>query len=307
MTRPAVARILLVITLIVTAHAIKPFSFKNVSSHLLFSSRSLAFVLPDSARSRFDHANQLAMTFSNSLFENGQADTSWPSQPAAGAVEMAVVAMNVSPQTDNKAKPVIVKVKAAINPQAPVHRDKNEQEGLIGSTEETEEAEAAESTDEIASTDVVADSATEPAPVALPAMHSFSAETPVALPAVNVVCALSKVKPIRLELPLMRGRQIQLMYQFSLPKRSDCEKRDSKQIKLIALIEDEKKLKSDSLKLDKSIISILECEDEGTEVVTEEESATGPLEYATQVQDAEPFIIPANPRQTDSCSMQPEE
>jgi hypothetical protein len=68
MTRPAFARILLVITLIVTAHVIKPFSFKNVSTHLLYSSRSFAFVLPDSARSRFDHANQLAMTFSNTLF-----------------------------------------------------------------------------------------------------------------------------------------------------------------------------------------------------------------------------------------------
>jgi hypothetical protein len=64
----AIARILIVITLIVTAHAIKPFSVKNISSHFLYSSRSLAFILPDSMRSGFDRANQLALTLSNSLF-----------------------------------------------------------------------------------------------------------------------------------------------------------------------------------------------------------------------------------------------
>src|SRR5262245_1255060 len=81
----AVARTLLVITLIVTAHALKPFSFKNVTNHFLHSARSLAFFLLDSARTNFDHANQLAMTFSNSVFENGQSGLRWQRNSSAGA------------------------------------------------------------------------------------------------------------------------------------------------------------------------------------------------------------------------------
>jgi hypothetical protein len=71
----AIARILIVTILIVTAHAIKPFSVKNISSHFLYSSRSLAFILPDSMRSGFDQANQLALTLSNSLFSGDRIAT----------------------------------------------------------------------------------------------------------------------------------------------------------------------------------------------------------------------------------------
>lgn len=75
------ARISVVFLLIALAHAIKPFTVKNITSHFLYSSRSLAFILPDSMRSRFDRANQLALSLSNSLFSDKQIG--WPKKTIA--------------------------------------------------------------------------------------------------------------------------------------------------------------------------------------------------------------------------------
>lgn len=60
MTGLAVIRILLVIALMITAHTIKPFSFDNVTTHLLGTARSLATVLPESAATSLAHASYLA-------------------------------------------------------------------------------------------------------------------------------------------------------------------------------------------------------------------------------------------------------
>jgi len=73
-----IARIIALLILIALANAIKPFTVKNITSHLLYSSRSLAFVLPDSMRSRFDHANHLALSLSNSLFSDKQTGPGRP-------------------------------------------------------------------------------------------------------------------------------------------------------------------------------------------------------------------------------------
>ncbi|MBO0797443.1 MAG: hypothetical protein J2P31_01350 [Blastocatellia bacterium] len=78
------ARISVVFLLIALAHAIKPFTVKNITSHLLYSSRSLAFILPDSMRSRFERANQLALSLSNSLFSDKQSG--WPQKAIADSV-----------------------------------------------------------------------------------------------------------------------------------------------------------------------------------------------------------------------------
>ncbi|MBO0720976.1 MAG: hypothetical protein J2P41_09140 [Blastocatellia bacterium] len=75
------ARISVIFLLIALAHAIKPFTVKNITSHLLYSSRSLAFILPDSMRSRFDRANQLALSLSNSIFSDKR--TGWPKKTIA--------------------------------------------------------------------------------------------------------------------------------------------------------------------------------------------------------------------------------
>jgi hypothetical protein len=69
MAGKAILRAFVILALIVTAHLIRPFSIKNVTQHLLTSSRSFRFVLPAQLREKFDHANYLAVNLSNGLFE----------------------------------------------------------------------------------------------------------------------------------------------------------------------------------------------------------------------------------------------
>jgi hypothetical protein len=323
MAGQAVARILLVITLIVTAHIIRPFSLKNVTTQLLYSTRSLAIILPDSARARFDHANQLAMTFSNSLFETGQTARNRATQ---SVMSSGVVAMNFQPATEKllkKAKPA-VKAAGGVAGVAPgvapqrwsvaertAFSENEAPSELVSKAEETQEAEASGFSEEVASTEAVsADLADEPAPAALPAAHILSVAMPVTLPAVrmNMACVLSKVKPLMIEQLQNLPRRIELMFQPTQTRKPDCDQRDGRQIRLIALIDEVKKLKLDALKDDKSIASILECEDEGTDAVAEDEAVVGPEEFAAQSQETEAMVAPGapvNPRQADSCSMQP--
>src|SRR4029434_1744424 len=72
MAGKAITRAFLILALIVTAHMIKPFSIKNVTQHVLYSTKSFRFVLPVRLRDRFDHANYLAINLSNNLFEAGE-------------------------------------------------------------------------------------------------------------------------------------------------------------------------------------------------------------------------------------------
>jgi hypothetical protein len=84
------ARILIVIILIATAHAVRPFTVKNITSHLLYFSRSLAFILPESMRTGFDRANQLALTLSNSLFS--EKEYAWSKETTATADKPVIFA-----------------------------------------------------------------------------------------------------------------------------------------------------------------------------------------------------------------------
>lgn len=70
MTGLAVIRILLVIALMITAHIIKPFSFSNVTTHLLSTARSFSSVLPESAATSLAHANYLAAALGVSAREH---------------------------------------------------------------------------------------------------------------------------------------------------------------------------------------------------------------------------------------------
>jgi hypothetical protein len=319
MTGQAVARILLVITLIVTAHAIKPFSLKNITTHLLYSTRSFAFALPDSTRPSFDQVSQLAVNFSNSLFENGQVDRSLATQMQAYA---GVVAINTQPtvvDSSDESKPVLRPARLMIKRQAPVERairiEQDEPAELISNTEEAEGSEATVSGDDVASIKAgetgetgAADTSADSSPVILPAAQFLGAAIPVALPPINVVCALSKVKPLKIEQLQNLPRRIELLFHIDLPKKPDCDSRDRKQTRLIALVEEAKKLRTDLSKLDRSIIPILECEDEGTEAVTWDEEVAGPQVEFSQSQADEAPVFTTNPQQTsDSCTMQPEQ
>ncbi len=302
MTGQAVARILLVSTLIVTAHAIKPFSVKNITTHLLYSTRSFAIILPGPVRSSFDHTNRLAMTLTNSLLGDGQAERSWPGE---SVTDSAVVAVTTQPQAlagSNNGRPTVKAVRASIGPQIIARRtvrsEQKTDEELTGRADETEENEAA---GELASNVTgPADTPAEPTPVVLPAVKSFSDAMPVTLPVIPVTmaCALSKVRPIIIEMHQIMPRRIKLLYQ---PKNADCEKYDSKPGKLIALVEEAMKLKSDLSETDISLFSILECEDEGTDV----ESVESTKDEDSKAAEADELTRPELPRASEGCSMIP--
>jgi hypothetical protein len=62
MTGKAVQRMLLVALLLAVAHAVKPFSLRNVVFHVARSAASFSFVLPGSVRGGLEEANHLALT-----------------------------------------------------------------------------------------------------------------------------------------------------------------------------------------------------------------------------------------------------
>ncbi|MBO0858759.1 MAG: hypothetical protein J2P21_09880 [Chloracidobacterium sp.] len=110
----AILRVFLLLALIVTANMIKPFSMKNVTEHLLYSARSFRFALPAQLRDKFDHANYLAITLSNSLFE---ADGGIRDFTRVITTDMAFSPMNVQRMGDDGKSPT--KQKSSPNNSAP--------------------------------------------------------------------------------------------------------------------------------------------------------------------------------------------
>lgn len=76
MASKIVIRIMLVAALIVTAHAIKPFSFGNVTLQALGTARSLSFAMPVAVAERIQHAHYLAQAYGKGLFDSYDNDYS---------------------------------------------------------------------------------------------------------------------------------------------------------------------------------------------------------------------------------------
>jgi hypothetical protein len=268
-----VARILLVITLIVTAHAIKPFSVKNITTHLLYLSRSLAVILPDSARSGFDQANQLALTLSNSLFSDRQTGLRWSQERSTGEHSIAI---NSKPSTDITSYEIwapVKKARAAMKRQSiAVNSIKSDLIELTGLSDTAESA-GDGATDELAATEAEQpEPAAEPRPAVLKVPREFPRAMPLALPVIRwkMDCALMKrIQPIRVDMfHLMPPTKLWIIYE---PKRSGCDKPNGKQTKFIAFREETKeRLKSNLVRVQQSIFTMQECEEE---VPAEEESA----------------------------------
>jgi hypothetical protein len=273
-----VARILVVITLIVTAHAIKPFSVKNITSHFLYSSRSLAFILPDSARSGFDQANKLALTLSDSLFSNENTGLLWTKRKDANSNRLA---MNSKPMPDITADfssdeiGSIIKAKR-IYKKRPVTAASTAESGPIDMTG---------------------------ALVAGEADYNFTtAAMPDALPLLrlNLECALKRTQPIRLEMLYLRTPKIETIYE---PKRSGCDKFYGKQTKLIAFVEQKKeRLRFDQGKVERSIFTMLECEEEGAASMKAADHAAESQKHVIMRQEAGAMAIPELRHNRENCS-----
>jgi hypothetical protein len=253
-----VARILLVITLIVTAHAIKPFSAKNITSHLLYLTRSLAVILPDSARSGFDQANQLALTLSNRLFSDEQTGLR---RSRAISADSGSITINSEPSTDITSYEIGAPIKKA---RASMKRQSIEVNSIDSDLIE------------LAGTETLS----EPIPAGWAVPREFPAAMPLALPVLRLKmeCALLKrIQPIRVDLFHLMPPKMRIIYE---PKKAGCDKLNGKQTKLIAFLEKtEERLKSDWIRAERSVITMVECEE------TEEDYAAESQELPSSTQE----------------------
>jgi hypothetical protein len=132
-----VIRTLLILALIVTAHAIKPFSIKSVTNHLLYSTRSFKFMLPIRLQDNFDHANYLAINLSNSIFDAGKFTGSY-----ADAVDsdFGPVAINLEPLEEINRKATRSKSKSRQSAPAKriIRKDRAEAPDMIASIDADE-------------------------------------------------------------------------------------------------------------------------------------------------------------------------
>jgi hypothetical protein len=275
-----VARILLVIALIVTAHAIKPFSAKNIASHLLYSLRSLAVILPDSARSGFDHANQLALTLSDSLFSDKQPGFRWAKERSAGTGSIAI---NPEPSIDISSYETGAPIKKArASMKRPSIQINSIDSGLI----------------ELADLEI----ASEPRPAGLAVPREFPAGMPFALPVIRwkMDCALLKrIQPIRVDMFHLMPPKMRIFYE---PKKAGCDKSNGKQTKLVAFLQESREiLKSHGVRVEQSIFTMLECREEGTEVKTEEDYAGESEELASSAQEFDGLVVSDPQRHADNC------
>jgi hypothetical protein len=299
-----VARILLVITLIVTAHAIKPFSAKNITSHLLYLSRSVAVILPDSARSGFDHANQLALTLSESLFSDKQTGLRWSNERSAVSGSIAI---NRKPSTEitsfeteapikkarSSMKRQIIAVNSAVNS---IDSDLIKMTGIVAAGE-------------FATGGLTPTAVEDPEPFSeqRPAVLKFPRELPAAMPlALPVIrlkmdCALLKrIQPIRVDPSHLRPPMTWRIYE---PKKSGCDKPNGKQSKLIAFLEGTReKLRFERVRVERSIFMILECEEEDKEVRTEEDPAPESPELESYTREFDGISVSVPQQQAENCT-----
>ena len=244
MSGKTVIRAILILALIVTAHTIKPFSIKSVTNHLLYSTRSFKFVLPAGLRDNFDHANYLALSLSNSLFETGNGIQGFVKN-SMGDLALAPIKVQPLDEVNNSA----TKPRTKPKPSAPAKRinrtEKNDTADLIASV----------NSDEIAPVEL------PPAP----ALEAASVTLPVFQP------CLTKAFTVR-AIVAARMQPVEIMLAL---KKNDCQKREAPQNPVIVWIEEARKLKAamriaEKPKVQNAAIIASECEDQKTEVITEE-------------------------------------
>lgn len=206
MTGQAVIRLVFVIALMITAHAIRPFSLDNVTTHLLSTARSFSFVLPEAAVASIEHANFLAAALGVGAREAQDASAMslinpTPAQNVLADVQIAPEEMG---QPAKKSKLV----------RRP------------GALKRAVRAINAEADDMIAAQ----------APVELPPVPTFDKTLLLSLPVVHSFAqslafnVLHEVSALSVSLSLTS-------------RQGDCEPRDTKSVRMVAVIEERGKWK----------------------------------------------------------------
>lgn len=99
MASKAIQRTLLIVALMATAHLLKPFSFRNVTTHLIHSATSFSFILPDSAAGSLEQANYLATVLDNGFrMMEARQESSWTQKGSVWVSETAFTSNLMPPQ-----------------------------------------------------------------------------------------------------------------------------------------------------------------------------------------------------------------
>jgi len=119
-----------------------------------------------------------------------------------------------------------------------------------------------------------------------------------------LTCSLIMVKPMRVEriqfliLPL----QIERMNRPSQPIKSNCDKREANQIKLITSVDIEKILSPEWSRAERSFVSILEIETKSADSVIDAGSV---IEAEDRIEEVAQPVIRTGPAYSESCSFEP--
>jgi len=269
MTGKAAARILIVILVIVAAHAIKPFSLKNLTMHLLNSSRSFAFVLPDSFRGKFDRVNRLAMTLSGKLLDPGEGGREYTNQFAANSQPASWTIPALQPEPSTVPSTVICKRK-----ERSQHKTNRSMIAVVnqGELEKTISWSVVSKLDPQRETNVLA----------------LSMKPPITLPSFYLY-------KLSLSRPLNQPQMIRISRLFRSSKstnRTTCENRDDQQPGMIARLLKPVAERGNS---GKNSASVLKIDDQATE--TKAETTDSPI--SPQAPEIPSMIAPA--RQAEIC------
>src|SRR5262245_39996943 len=282
-----IERILLVITLILSAHLIRPFSVNNFTNHFIQSSRTFKSILPASQGASFDHANLLAMTLNQILFAGEQREEGVVSE---GRMDVAVNRQFEHHSCSDENDPPIKISRPETLAKRSIRIESAEKVGeSIHLSSETYQIEREV---EVASTSSKAIES-EVAPelhVANPASY-VSASSPVVLPVVrtNKYCTRIKLRPFSAEpLKIIPSR----FHLFNQPRKVNCDFREKKIVKIIALAY-----------LDKSILSILGCEREENESEATESQPLNSESKPNETQEAENFDLFLTRPKAEGCSI----
>lgn len=276
-----VIRTLLVVALFVTAHVIRPFSMKNVTQHLIYSTRSFAFVLPGQTRAEFDTVNDLALSLSDGLF-NGPTRQFVESPAVAGPDSWQLALKLVTLDGANR---VIQAPKPASKRSAPAKR-----------VPRTDRVDSAELIASLGAAEVLADEATSASePLSLTEERSDEAVFgPRMLPAAARERAELKASPAVFMLPSL-----------NTIRKTDCRKLEAPIVKLIA-VTDRKAVRL-SLRLAQLATVAPECEGEKAAEIAAPAAEIGPeIQLTGEFLIEQPRVATpeAAPAQTESVEME---
>ena len=281
-------RIFLVITLIVSAHFIKPFSVNNFTNHFIQSSNSFKSMLPASQGAGFDHANMLAITLNQILF-GGELRNERITTVTSADMVMNKQSENHSSSDENnppvKTNRLEIRAKGSIRVESA-----SLENARVYSASETFQVEREVDVASIRSKLAVeSEVATETAAEA--STTYFNASSPIVLPVVQkrLACTRLKLRPFTAEPLKMIPSRYHLLNQ---PGKVDCENREKKVVKFFTLVY-----------LDKSILSILGCEREETESEAIESQPVHQEPKSSEMQEGENFDLFITRPKAESCSI----